>query len=174
MNHRNDYDSPWKEAIELFFPEFMAFYFSDAASQIDWKGPVKFLDKEFQQIVREADHGRVFVDKLVSVKRLIGDEGWIYIHVEVQSQPNRDFPERMFTYYYRIYDKYRRPVASMAVLADNDPLWKPDCFTRELFGCEAKFTFPSVKLADYQSRLDEILTSENPFALVTAAHLFTQ
>ena len=131
MSHRNDYDSPWKEAIEDFFPEFMAFYFPDATSQIDWEIPVEFLDKEFQQIVREADQGRMYVDKLVSVKLLNGDDVWIYIHFEVQAQLDKDFAKRMFTYYYRIFDKYDRPIASMAVLADNDPLWKPECFTRK-------------------------------------------
>ena len=31
MEPINDhYDSPWKEAIEHYFPEFMAFYFPDA------------------------------------------------------------------------------------------------------------------------------------------------
>jgi len=30
---RDDYDSPWKEAIEDFFPEFMAFYFPDTGGQ---------------------------------------------------------------------------------------------------------------------------------------------
>ena len=26
----DDYDSPWKDAVEHYFPEFMAFYFPDA------------------------------------------------------------------------------------------------------------------------------------------------
>ena len=31
----------------------------------------------------------------------------------------------MFVYNYRIYDSYDRPVASLAVLADDDPAWRP-------------------------------------------------
>jgi hypothetical protein len=31
-----DYDSPWKEVLERFFPEFMAFFFPDACAAIDW------------------------------------------------------------------------------------------------------------------------------------------
>jgi len=34
-NAADKYDSPWKEAIEHYFPEFMAFYFPDAYSAID-------------------------------------------------------------------------------------------------------------------------------------------
>jgi hypothetical protein len=47
-----------------------------------------------------------------------GGEQWVYIHVEVQGQRDANFPERLFTYNYRLYDRYRRPVASLAVLAD--------------------------------------------------------
>ena len=35
-NPADKYDSPWKEAIEHYFPEFMAFYFPDAYDGIDW------------------------------------------------------------------------------------------------------------------------------------------
>jgi len=31
----DEYDSPWKDAIEHAFPEFMAFYFPKAYAQID-------------------------------------------------------------------------------------------------------------------------------------------
>ncbi|GEM_PF-2424185 len=32
----DDYDSPWKEAVECYFPEFMAFYFPAAYDCFDW------------------------------------------------------------------------------------------------------------------------------------------
>jgi len=32
---RADYDSPWKEIIERYFPEFMAYYFPHAGNEID-------------------------------------------------------------------------------------------------------------------------------------------
>ena len=32
------------------------------------------------------------------------------IHIEVQGKKEKAFPERMFTYSYRIYDRYRRPL----------------------------------------------------------------
>ena len=34
----------------------------------------------------------------------------------------------MFVYSYRIYDRYRRPVVSLAVLCDDQPNWRPDRF----------------------------------------------
>jgi hypothetical protein len=50
-----DYDSPWKEALELYFPEFLALCFPEAHSEIDWARGYEFLDKELQQVVREAE-----------------------------------------------------------------------------------------------------------------------
>jgi len=32
----DNYDSPWKEAVEHYFPEFISFYFPEAYTQIDW------------------------------------------------------------------------------------------------------------------------------------------
>ena len=39
----DEYDSPWKDAVERYFPEFMAFYFPDAANLIDWSQAYTFL-----------------------------------------------------------------------------------------------------------------------------------
>ena len=61
------YDDPWKEALEQYFQAFIAFFFVEAHHEIDWSRGYEFLDKEFQQIVREAEIGKRFVDKLVKV-----------------------------------------------------------------------------------------------------------
>jgi hypothetical protein len=29
-------DSPWKDILEAYFPQFMAFFFTDAFGEIDW------------------------------------------------------------------------------------------------------------------------------------------
>jgi len=52
MDTSNDqYDSPWKEVIERYFPEFMAFYFPDASAEIDWSKEHVFLDQELRAVV---------------------------------------------------------------------------------------------------------------------------
>ena len=52
METLNDhYDSPWKEAIEQYFPEFMTFYFPDAYGGIDWTKEHVFLDQELRAVV---------------------------------------------------------------------------------------------------------------------------
>lgn len=44
----DDYDSPWKDALELYFNEFIAFFFPGVDVEIDWNRPFEFLDKELQ------------------------------------------------------------------------------------------------------------------------------
>jgi len=170
----DNYDTPWKEAIEHHFPEFMAFYFPDAHRQIDWQQGYTFLDQELQSVVQDAELGKRFVDKLVRVTRPSGQEDWVYIHLEVQGTAQAEFAERMFVYNYRIYDRYRRPVASMAVLADDTPSWKPEGFSYEVLGCKHSLQFPVAKLLDYADRVDALENDPNPFALVTLAHLQTR
>ena len=131
---RSDYDNPWKEALALYFQPFMAFFFPQIESNIDWDKGYEFLDKEFQQIVREAEQGKTYADKLVKVWQKNGSEIWLLIHVEIQSQVQSEFPERMYVYNYRIFDRYRQPVLSLAILADDNPDWRPNSYSRELWG----------------------------------------
>ena len=170
----DDYDSPWKGALENAFPEFVAFHFPDAHRQIDWARGHTFLDKELQQISHDAPAGRRHVDKLARVYRHDGSEDWACIHIEVQGSRDVDFAERMFVYNYRIYDRHRRPVASLAVLADDDPGWRPDGFSVELFGCRLSVSYPVSKLTDLTADLEALLADPNPFALVAAAHHLTR
>lgn len=77
----------------------------------------------------------------------------------------------MWVYHYRAYDLYRRPVVSMAVLADKTLGWKPSVYESRHFGCRLVLEYPTFKLADLAPRLGELETSDNPFALVVASHL---
>jgi len=173
-NPTDNYDSPWKEAIEHYFPEFMEFYFPDASAAIDWAKKYSFLDKELRAIVPEAEVSNRVVDKLVQVELLQGTEHWLYIHLEVQSTRQSDFAKRMFVYNYRIFDKYDKPVASFAVLADRHRHWRPHSYGFAFAGSKHTLEFSIVKLIDYEPKIDELLMLDNAFGLITAAHLLTQ
>jgi len=166
-----DYDSPWKEALDAYFEPFLTLLFPEVYAQIDWSRGYESLDKEFQQIVREAELGRRYVDKLVKVWAQDGTECWVLVHVEVQTTRDPEFPQRMYVYNYRIFDRYNRAVASLAVLADDDPAWRPTEFRNQLFGCEASLRFPAVKLLDFGAHEALLEASANPFAQVVLAHL---
>ena len=168
------YDSPWKDAIEHYFPEFIEFYFPDAYAGIDWSKEYVFLDQELRAVVQDAELGTRIVDKLVRVTEISGTETWVYIHVEVQGTKQAEFAKRMFVYNYRIFDKYEKPVASLAVLADDHKQWKPTFYGYALLGCKHTLEFPVAKLTDYEDQLDDLLVSENAFGLITAAHILTR
>ncbi|MCA9224192.1 MAG: hypothetical protein KDA47_01210, partial [Planctomycetales bacterium] len=169
-----DYDHPWKEALDVLFESFVEFCVPDLYARVDWTTPVKMLDKEFQQIAPVSEIGARSVDKLVEVRLVSGDFEWLLIHVEVQSQPVADFARRMFTYFYRIVDKYNKRVMSLAVLGDLDPNWRPSGYRLDTFDCSMEFKFPVVKLLDFESRQEELEQSANPFAVVIMAHLMAQ
>jgi hypothetical protein len=101
----------------------------------------QFLDKELQKIIREADSGKQQVDMLVQVWLLDGTEEWILLHLEVQHRPQPGFGERLLWYRFRIADVYRRPVATLAVLADADPNWRPTFYESETLGSRIRLTF---------------------------------
>nr|VFJ54163.1 MAG: Predicted transposase YdaD [Candidatus Kentron sp. FM]VFK12573.1 MAG: Predicted transposase YdaD [Candidatus Kentron sp. FM] len=174
MAQNDAYDSPWKDVLEHAFPEFMAFYFPAAYAQIDWAQGHEFKNTELRQVVRDAKLGKRFADALVRVTLGSGEERLIYIHIEVQGQRDDDFAQRMFTYNYRLFDRYANPIASFAVLADEDDRWRPDHYRSEVLGCRHTLEFPITKLIDYADRAESLEANPNPFALVTVAHLRTR
>lgn len=171
MSTREDHDSPWKEALEDFFRPFLEFLYPQVAKLIDWDEPVDFLNAELQKITSGAESHRCYADKLVQVVWLNGEEYWLLIHIEVQGEPEANFAERMFTYYYRIRDRYKKSVISLAVLTDTQESFRPQSYSLALAGCAIRFDFLSVKLLDWWPRLEELKNSTNPFALLIAAQL---
>ncbi|MEO5334417.1 MAG: DUF4351 domain-containing protein, partial [Magnetococcus sp. YQC-5] len=75
----------------------------------------------------------------------------------------------MFTYNYRSYDISKKPVVSLAILADDDVNWRPSEYGYELWGTQVGFRFTTVKLLDYSEA--ELEQTNNLFAIVTLAHM---
>jgi hypothetical protein len=170
----DDYDSPWKDILERYLAEFFAFFAPVVYAEIDWTQIPVFLNSELRQVARDAELGRRLADKLVQVWRRDGSDAWVLIHIEIQGQHEREFARRMFTYAYRIFDRYQRPVMSLAVLGDERHNWRPSRFRMELWGCETRFTFPLIKLRDYRRQWAALVASRNPFATVVMTHLTAQ
>ncbi len=170
----DDYDSPWKEAVEGYFADFLHFYFPQVHAQIDWEHVPVFLDQELRAVVQDAELGKRFVDKLVRVGRRDGLPGWLYVHLEVQGEAQEGFAERIFVYHYRLYDRYRQPIVSLALLADNRTDWRPAHFGYQACGCGLRLRFPVAKLLDWAGADAQLADNLNPFALLTQAHLATR
>jgi hypothetical protein len=93
-----------------------------------------------------------------------GKEEWILVHIEVQSSNDKQFEKRMFTYYYRILDKYDRDIASLAILTDKRKNFRPDKYERNYLETSVNFKFKTYKVLDIDPR--ELEESNNPFAVV--------
>lgn len=180
---RAAYDSPWKVSVERLFPHFVEFFFPEIHALIDWSRRFKFLAQELQQIsagiegelnkqARAYARGKrapLRVDLLVEVYFNDGHKGRILLHLEIQNERDPFFDERLFVYHYRIFDKTREPVITLALLTDFDAAWRPGKYVRELAGCSVEFNFPVRKLTDYND--EELAASRNPFAFIARAHL---
>lgn len=166
---KSHFDTPWKLIIERFFRQLMEFFFPLVAQEIDWSKPHEFLDKELLAIEKKTRVGKKIADKLIKVHKINGEEAWIIIHLEIQGGAERLFSARMFEYFYKIYDKYKKPLMSAAILTDQSKTWRPNCFQQALWGCEFSLTFPIIKLIDYE--LGFLAKNDNPIAKVVQAHL---
>ncbi len=70
-------------------------------------------------------------------------------------------------------DNINRPTASLVILADEHPEWRPCRFDSSLWGCKTVLEFPVVKLRDFESDWHALESSTNPFSVVVMAHLKT-
>lgn len=158
-------DTLWKGILENVCEDFLRFFFRDADSLFSMEKGFQFLDKELDQLFPTDDMAAPkFVDKLIKVFTKSGKEEWILIHVEVQGYKDDDFGKRMFTYFYRILDKYNKPVTAIAILTDNDKNFHPSIYQYEYLGTKAAFHFNTYKVLDQEERL--LSEDKNPFSIV--------
>lgn len=172
MSSPDDYDGPWKEALEVYLPDIVAFFFPEAHAAIAWGRGYEWLDKELQLAAPDAERGAQAVDKLVGVWLHDGEPAWLLLHLEVQSQYDRHFSRRMFRYHTRLYGQHEVEIVSLAILGDERPNWRPGSFGYGRWGCEVRCAFPIVKVLEYD--LDELAASANPCAIVVLAHRTAQ
>lgn len=169
---KSEFDTPWKKILDLYFEQFVAYCWPARHAEIDWSKGYKSLDKELSKIARNAPVTNRVIDKLMEVHlKKSGNKAGILIHLEVQGQYVLTFEERMFIYRYRLRDLYNLPIASIAILIDSDPNWRPSGYKEELWGSSMEMKFPIIKLLDYRNRIEELEASSNPFAAVILAQL---
>jgi predicted transposase/invertase (TIGR01784 family) len=164
-------DILWKEIVGDLFEDFAKFFFSDLYSHIDFTKGYEFLDKEMANILRKTRKGRKFADRLVKVFLKNGKEKWILIHIEIQSYIEEEFSKRMFTYFYRIFDRYQKEITAIAIFIDKNPYYKPEKFEYNFFGTKLTYEYRTYKILDQNEK--ELVKKENPFALVVLAGLYT-
>jgi len=163
-------DILWKGIIEDLPVHFIRFFFPNAFEVLDLSRGIEFLDKELEELFPQ-DNPQYprFVDKLLKVYTLDGREEWMLIHIEVQGYADPNFSKRMYTYFYRLFDRYQKPVTALAIFTDNQPGNMPDRFEYSFMGTTQTYRYNTYRVAN-QNEAD-LLASENPFALVVLTAL---
>lgn len=165
-------DILWKKIIEQLFPDFVVFFLPELAQRVDFSKPYQFLDKEFETLAINTygKQGRKHVDKLVKVFLKEGHEQWVLIHTEIQGYHDKLFQQRMFTYFYRIFDRYQQKIAAIAIFTDDRTDWSPDRFEYKFAETELLYRYPVYKILDQNE--NGLIASDNPFAQVVLATLY--
>ncbi len=165
---RNDY--LWKGTIEHVTDDFLRFFFPNADTIFDMEKGFLYLDKELAELFPDENvRAPRFVDKLIKVftKSSPGkpsEEKWILVHLEVQGYRDRRFLWRMHTYFYRVFDRYKRPVTAIAILTDGDKSYRPRLYRYNFLGTSLEFRFNMYKVLDQDQEALE--KDSNPFAVV--------
>jgi hypothetical protein len=163
-------DILWKGIIEDFFGDFLTFFYPEALDIFDIEKGFTFLDKELEQITVPTSSKYRIADKLVKVFTKSGDEQWILVHIEVQGYEDDEFSERMFTYFYRIHDKYKKDISALAIFTDDNPKFRPKSFQKSFLRTGIVYTYEIFKLSDYKPK--DFQDSNNPFAIVMETALY--
>ena len=158
-------DILWKAVLEDIFDDFLRFFYPDADKLFDLEKGFEYLDKELHQLFPPEDDNYAprYVDKLVKVFTLDGNEEWILVHVEVQGYTDNDFAKRMFQYYIRIMDKYAKPITAFAIFTDTNKNFHPKYYERAYLGTRVTYVFNTFKIIDQDDA--ELEASNNPFAM---------
>ncbi|MBX3255447.1 MAG: hypothetical protein KF862_14995 [Chitinophagaceae bacterium] len=165
-------DSLWKAILEDLFADFLRFFFSNADEIFDMKKGFEYLDKEMAQIAADAGpESPKYVDKLVKAYTREGNEQWVLVHVEVQGYTDPYFDERMFTYYYRIFDRYRQRITAIALLTGSDKRFHPTAYRSEFLGTSIHYQFNTYKVRNQSE--EALQKSNNPFAFVILTALLS-
>ena len=165
-------DILWKVIMEELFPDLLRFIYPDADEVYNIERGFEFLDKELAELNPQPDEEKDsrFADKLVKVYHRDGVEEWVLVHVEIQGDTqDRDiFAERMYTYFYRIRDRYRgKLVSALAIFTGQDGKRMPGKYSYEYRGTKLTYEYPTVSILDYSD--EELDKSSNPFAQVVVA-----
>ncbi len=139
------YDQLFKTILERLLQDFLELFFPEAAARLDFQ-TLRFVDKEIfanvpEGTVREAD-------VVAKLQTLEGNPELILVHIEVQTEPESDFPRRMFEYYSVLRLHYGIPVFPVVVYLRQGPSSRLAEYRESLFDEELLvFRYHSLALA---------------------------
>ncbi|MEY4903582.1 MAG: hypothetical protein RLZZ292_1397 [Bacteroidota bacterium] len=164
---RIDYDGNWKIITTELIEDWVAFFMPELNEDIDFSIAPEFKEQEFFEFVEEEQTKNV-ADKLVKFRLKNGEDAWIFIHIEFQTEG--DISERMFTYYRRILDKFGKEITAIVIYTGRYAPKSQNKYEVIRYGTEVRYLFNSYVVA--KQKESELLANNNPFAIVVLANLY--
>lgn len=90
--------------------------------------------------------------------------------MEIQGKGEDDFSARMFQYFYRIFDVYKKEIFTIVLFTDAQEFYKPNTFEYKFHGTELIYKFNTYKLIEQDET--SLIASDNPFALAVLAGIY--
>jgi len=178
MPKKHDFDAAWKSILEAFEVEIVELLFPEVFNKIDWEFKTESLDNELREIQKEIfdkdSSEKVISDKIIKVRLKDKGSKILFIHVEVQSYSSgKDiFGERMFRYFYRIWDKFRykyedrSEIVAAAIYTYKGDSGKDKNYVYKLKEIENEILTYNFRTIDVETIELEKISNDNPLKLV--------
>jgi hypothetical protein len=162
-----DHDRLFKELLTTFFWEFIEFFLPEVAVYLE-RDSITFIDKE---VFTDVTAGERYETDLLVKARFQEKESFFLVHLEHQAQHQETFPQRMFRYFSRLYEKYNLPVYPIALFSYNTPKdLEPNIHQIE-FPNKVVLTFNYDAIQLNRLNWQDFLQQENPVATALMAKM---
>lgn len=158
-------DGLWKSVLIEGFDDALEFFMPELAEARDFSRGTELLSDELPAIGEMSDRGMRISDVAFSVPVRGGEERRIAFVIEQQHTHDSDFALRMFEGFYRMTDRMRVPVTSLAIFTGN--VREVDCYKYTCFGTELLFKYNSYSVA--KADMDVLRRDKRVFAVVVLA-----
>ncbi|MFT8344543.1 Rpn family recombination-promoting nuclease/putative transposase [Clostridium beijerinckii] len=178
MARKHDFDAAWKSILEAFEIEVVELLFPEIFNEIAWELGTESLDQELLEIQKEIfdkdSTEKIISDKIIKVRLKNENSKILFIHVEVQSYSSEEdaFGERMFRYFYRIWDKFRykyedkSEIVGAAIYTYKGQRGKDERYVYKLPEIEEEILIYKFKTIDVEKIDLEKISNDNPLKVV--------
>ena len=175
---KHDFDAAWKIILEAFEKEVVELLFPELYDEVAWELGTESLDMELQEIQKDIfdkdSAEKIISDKIIKVRLKNNQSKILFIHVEVQSYSSEEntFGERMFRYFYRIWDKFRykyddkSEIVAAAIYTYKGQRGKDKKYVYSLPELENEILTYNFKTIDIEKIELKNISNDNPLRLV--------
>ena len=163
------HDEAFKKLLQTFFAEFIELFFPELNALLDHSHTRLLMQEQLVDIVGEEAK---ILDLLLETRYKALD-AYVLVHMEPQASHRKSFPERMFIYFSRMFERYRkshRLIIPIAIFTADEGGEEPDSFEMVIPGREiVRFHYWKVELRRHTWR--RFVDSDNPVAAALLAKM---